>query len=177
MPRKRYKPEEIVAFYREVIRKISELPGVERVAIGTAVPWRDRGFFEAQFTAEGYAKANGEEDPRARFRTVTPGFFDALGVKVIAGRDFTDDDRAAREKVVIVSESVAQRMFPGQDAVNRRFMWTDPVIKFINVSGGPRRIVGVVPDIDDENIVPGPAMSVRRTICDVMMHGRRRSTR
>jgi putative ABC transport system permease protein len=61
---------------------------------------------------------------------------------------------------VIVSQSVAQRMFPDQDAVNRRFLWTDPVIKFIDVSGDPRRIVGVVADVDDENVVPGPAMTV-----------------
>ena len=153
-------PEELAAFYKEIIRRVSELPGVERVAVGTTVPWRDGGFFAAQFTVEGYAKANGEEDPRARFRTVSPGFFRALGVPVIAGRDFTEDDRRGGERVVIVSQSVAQRMFPNQDAVNRRFLWTDPVIKFIDVSGDPRRIVGVVADVDDENVVPGPAMTV-----------------
>ena len=71
-----------------------QLPGVERVALGTVVPWRDPGFFAAQFTVEGYQKANGEEDPRARFRTVSPGFFDALGVRLIAGRDFNESDRA-----------------------------------------------------------------------------------
>ena len=64
------------------------------------------------------------------------------------------------EKVVIVSESLAQRMFLNQDAVNRRFFWTDPVMEFINVSTGPRCIVGVAADIDDENVVPGPAMTV-----------------
>jgi predicted permease len=80
------KPELIIAFYKEVIRRISEVPGVTRVAVGTAVPWRDPGFFSAQFTVEGYAKTNGEEDPRARFRTVSPGFFPALGVRVISGR-------------------------------------------------------------------------------------------
>jgi hypothetical protein len=130
------------------------------VAVGTTVPWRDGGFFAAQFSVEGYVKANGEEDPRARFRTVSPGFFRALGVPVIAGRDFTEDDRRGGERVVIVSQSVAQRMFPSQDAVNRRFLWTDPVIKFIDVSGEPRRIIGVVADVDDENVVPGPAMTV-----------------
>jgi putative ABC transport system permease protein len=154
------KPQEIRGFYQEVLRRVSAVPGVERAAIGTAVPWRDRGFFAAQFTIEGYAKANGEEDPRARFRTVSPGFFASLGVPVVAGRDFTDADRFDADKVVIVSQSLAQRMFPNQDAVNRRLMWTDPVIKFIDVSGGPRRIVGVVADVDDENVVPGPAMTV-----------------
>jgi putative ABC transport system permease protein len=154
------KPQEITGFYREVIRRVSQVPGVERVAIGTAVPWRDKGFFEAQFSAEGYAKANGEEDPRARFRTVSPGFFASLGVPIIAGRDFSDADRHDSDKVVIISQSVAQRLFPTQDALNRRLMWTDPVIKFIDVSPEYRRIIGIVADVDDENVVPGAAMTV-----------------
>jgi putative ABC transport system permease protein len=154
------KPEDISAFYKEAIRRISALPGVEQVALGTVVPWRDPGFFAAQFTAEGYRKANGEEDPRAQFRTVSPGFFSSIGVPIIAGRDFNDGDRRDRDKVVIVSQSLAQRMFPNMDAVNRRLMWTDPVTKFIGVSRDARRIVGVVPDIDDEHIVPSPSMTV-----------------
>jgi len=91
---------------------------------------------------------------------VSPGFFAALGVPIIAGRDFTEADRRAAEPVVIVSQSVAQRMFPTREALDRFFKWTDPVMQFIDVSGGPRRIVGVAADVDDENIVPGPAMSI-----------------
>jgi putative ABC transport system permease protein len=155
-------PDQVVAFYKEAMRRIGELPGVERVAVGTVVPWRDAGAFGPgfQFTAEGYAKANGEEDPRARFRTISPGFFASLGVPIVAGRDFNESDRRSSEPVVIISQSVARRMFPTQDAVNRRLMWTDPVMQFIDVSPAPRRIVGVAADIDDENVVPGPAMSV-----------------
>src|SRR6266852_76067 len=166
------KPEEITAFYREAIRRISELPGVEQVALGTVVPWRDPGFFAAQFTAEGYRKANGEEDPRAQFRTVSPGFFSALGVRIIAGRDFNDSDRRDGERVVIVSQTLAQRMFPNMDAVNRRLMWTDPVTKFIGVSMDPRRIVGVVPDVDDEHVVPSPTMTVYHPMEQEMYGGR-----
>jgi hypothetical protein len=148
--------------YQEALRRISALPGVERVAVGTIVPWRDAGAFGPgfQFNVEGYAKSNGEEDPRARFRTVSPGFFAALGVPIVAGRDFSDADRHDSEKVVIVSESLAKRMFPNQDALNRRLLWTDPVMKFIDVSTQGRRIVGIAGDVDDENIVPGPALSV-----------------
>jgi putative ABC transport system permease protein len=154
-------PEQTRPLYREAIRRISELPGVERVAVGTIVPWREAGaFFAAQFMVEGYAKADGEDDPRGRFRTVSPGFFEALGVPIIAGRDFNAADRSDSEKVVIVSQTLAQRLFPNQDAVNRRLMWTDPVMKFIDVSTGPRRIVGIAADIDDENVIPGPAMVV-----------------
>jgi len=155
-------PQETVRLYKEAIRRISELPGVERVAVGTIVPWRDAGGFGPgfQFTVEGYAKGNGEEDPRARFRTVSPGFFASLGVPIVAGRDFNDADRRDADRVVIVSQSLARRMFPNQDALNRRLMWTDPVMKFIDVSTDGRRIVGIAADIDDENIVPGPALAV-----------------
>ncbi len=154
------KPEEIVGLYRETVRRISALPGVQAVAVGSTVPWRDGGFFAAQFSVEGYNKAAGEDDPRARFRTVTPNYFATLGVPIVAGRDFNEGDRRGAEMVVIISQSLAERMFPGQDAVNRRFQWTDPVIKFIDVSGDMRRIVGVAADVDDENIIPQPQMTV-----------------
>jgi putative ABC transport system permease protein len=154
------KPEEIVGLYRETVRRVAALPGVQTVAVGSTVPWRDGGFFAAQFTVEGYNKAAGEDDPRARFRTVTPNYFATLGVPIVAGRDFNESDRRGGERVVIVSQSLAERMFPGQDAVNRRFQWTDPVIKFIDVSGDMRRIVGVAADVDDENIIPAPQMTV-----------------
>ncbi len=154
-------PDQIVGFYKETLRRIKELPGVDSVAVGTAVPWRDANFgFGLAFSADGHVHAPGEEDPHARFRIISPGFFAALGVPIIAGRDFTDADRRGGEPVVIVSQSVAQRMFPNQDAVNRHIMWTDPVIKFIDVSPMPRRIVGVVADIDDEHVVPSPMLTV-----------------
>jgi predicted permease len=155
-------PDQILGFYKEVMRRTSELPAVDRVAVGTVVPWRDAGAFGPgfQFSADGHVRESGEEDPRARFRTVSPGFFAALGIPLIAGRDFTDADRRDSERVVIVSASLAQRMFPNQDAVNRHLMWTDPVMKFINVNPEPRRIIGVAGDVDDENVVPGPALAV-----------------
>jgi len=155
-------PEQIIAFYKEVMRRIGELPGVERVAVGTLVPWRDAGTFGPgfQFSVEGYAKGVGEDDPRAQFRTVSPGFFAALGVPMVAGRDFSDADRRDSERVVIVSQSLARRVFPNEDAVNHHFTWTDPIMKFIDVSPTPRRIVGIAADVDDQNVVPGPALNV-----------------
>jgi putative ABC transport system permease protein len=154
--------DENVGFYKEAMRRIRELPGVNHVAVGTVVPWRDAGLFGPgfEFRAEGHVRGPGEEDPRAHFRTVSPGFFAALGVPVLAGRDFTEADRRGGEPVVIVSQSLAQRMFPSQDAVNRHLMWTDPVMEFIEVSTAPRRVVGVVADVDDEHVLPGPIMTV-----------------
>ena len=51
-----------------------------------------------------------------------------------------------------------------EDAINRHVFWTDPVIKFASLSPTPRRIVGIAADVDDENVVPGPAMSVYHPI-------------
>jgi putative ABC transport system permease protein len=155
-------PDQIINFYREAIRRIKELPGVDGVAEGTTVPWRDADSFGPgmEFTGEGHVKGSHEEDPLAQFRAVSPGFFAALGAPIIAGRDFNDDDRRGGEPVVIISQSVAQRMFPGQDPVNRHIMWTDPVMDFISMSKGPRRIIGVAADVDDEHVIPRAALTI-----------------
>ena len=157
-------PDERVAFYEHVMRQVGQLPGVERVSLGSSVPWRDGlgQSFGGRFSVEGSARADGEEDPRARWRTTSPGFFATLDVPIIAGRDFTDDDVRNSDNLVIVSQSLAQRMFPSVEAaLNRGLMWTEPnFLQFGGVSGKPRRIVGVTADIDDENIVPGPMMTV-----------------
>ena len=168
-------PDQIVDFYRETIRRVHELPGVDGVAVGANVPWRDAGFFgfALEFTAQGHVRAPGEENPRARFRIVSPGFFAALGVPIIAGRDFNDSDRKSNEPVVIVSESLAKRMFPNQDAVNHHLMWTDPVTKFIAVSDAPRRIIGVAADVDDENVVPGRVLTVYHPLTQQQLWGGR----
>ena len=154
--------DQVVGFYKEAMRRVHQLPGVDGVALGILTPWREGGTFGPgfQFTAEGYHRANAEEDPHSQFRVVSPGFFAALGVPLIAGRDFNDLDRKGSEAVVIISQSVAQRMFPNQEALNRHLTWTDPVMKFIGVTPTPLRIVGVAADIDDEHMVPGPTLTV-----------------
>jgi hypothetical protein len=159
-----------IDFYQEATRRIGGLPGVEDVAVGSFVPWRDAGSFGpgVEFAAEGYDSADGEENPRARLRIVAPHFFDVLGVPILAGRDFTDDDRDGSELVVIVSQSVAQRVFPNGDAVNRHIWWTDPYFgKRI-----PRRIVGIVADADDESVVRGAAPTVYHPVRQIGIAGR-----
>ena len=141
-------------FFREAMRQIGELPGVEGVATGMIVPWRDRGGgMKFQFGFEGYEPAGGEENPTCRLRPVSPGFFAVLGVPVLVGRDFTDGDRRDADLVAIVSESVARRLFPDRDAVNRH-LWMG------QDRSQSRRIVGIVADVDDENVVQEPTMTV-----------------
>jgi predicted permease len=169
-------PQQVVDFYKEAMRRIDALPGVSKTAFGNVVPWRDPGFGPGlQFSADGHVHAAGVEDPRAQWRVISPGFFASLGVPIIAGRDFNaldaqsndDQNNNKEEPVVIVSETLARRMFPNQDAVNRHVYWTDPVLQFFPGTDleksrltAPHRIIGVTADIDDAHVVPEPALSV-----------------
>src|SRR5260370_12162089 len=96
--------------------RIEAVPGVNKTAFGIVVPWRDAGNFGPgfQFSADGYVRGPGEEDPRAQLRTISPSFFAALGVPIIAGRDFNQlDGQIGQDKapVVMRTPTLAQRMF------------------------------------------------------------------
>jgi predicted permease len=147
-----------IAFAERVTGRVEALPGVRRVAVGNVVPWRDAGSFGAgvPFGAEGHTPANGDATPHARVRIVTPGFFAALGVPILAGRDFSGADGSDGERVVIVSRSVARRLFSDGHAIGRRLWWTDPVFGRRDL----RRIVGVVADVDDERVVAAEAFTI-----------------
>jgi putative ABC transport system permease protein len=162
-------PQQVVHFYKEAMGRIDALPGVSKTAFGNVVPWRDGGPAPGlQFAADGHVHAPGVEDPRGQWRVISPGFFAALGVPIITGRDFNDlDGKSNEEPVVIVSETLAQRMFPNQNAVNRHVYWTDPVLQFFPGTDleksrliAPHRIIGVTADIDDGNVVPEPTLTV-----------------
>jgi putative ABC transport system permease protein len=163
--------KKVVNFYREAARRVGALPGVEGAAVTSFVPWRDAGTqsFNVQFTVEGYKPADGEEDPRTRLRMVSPGFFKVVGVPLIAGREFNDDEG---EPVAIVSQSIAQRLFANGDALNRHMWWTDPLFKSLYGKPVLHRIVGVVADVDDEKVIRRPALTVYMPVQQVGFGGR-----
>ncbi len=138
------------ALYTQSVQRISTLPGVEGVALGSHVPWRDANGVRLvfPFTGEGYTPADGEENPRGNMRVVGPRFFSVLGVKLVAGREFTDEDRATAEPVSIVSQSVAQRLFPNGEALNAHVWFTDPLFG----KPVPRRVVGIAADVNDTSL-------------------------
>ena len=154
-------PQQVVDFYKESMRRIDALPGVNKTAFGILVPWRDAGSSVGlQFSADGHVSKPGE-DPRAQFRVISPGFFAALGVPIVAGRDFNELDDQAKEPVAIVSETLAQRMFPNGDALNHHVYWTDPVLQFApGLSIKPQRIIGVTADVDDIHMVPESTVTI-----------------
>jgi putative ABC transport system permease protein len=172
-------PQQVVDFYKESVRQIDALPGVTDTAVGMIAPWRDAGGgfgVGLQFSGDGHV--HDKDDPRALWRTISPGFFTSLGVPIIAGRDFNALDDQNGEPVVIVSATLARQMFPGQDPINRHVYWTDPVLEFATGSAAekarltsPHRIIGVAADMDDEHIVPVPTATIYGSLADGGMFG------
>ena len=142
-------------FHQQVTRRVGELPSVEGVAFGEFTPWRDAGTWPAMpITVEGYTPAAGEET-YAQPRFVSPNFFAVVGLPLVAGREFTEADRDG-EWVAVVSQSLANRMFPNRDVLNRHM--------FLKFPTGPKpvplRIVGVAADVDDMNVKSQPRLTV-----------------
>jgi predicted permease len=171
-------PQQVIDFYRESVRQIDALPGVTETAVGMIAPWRDADNFGPGLQFSGDGHVHGKDDPRALWRTISPGFFSALGVPIIAGRDFNALDDQTHEPVVIVSATLAKQMFPGQDPINRHVYWTDPVLEFVPGTAAekarvtaPHRIIGVAADMDDEHIVPVPTSTVYGSYADGGMFG------
>jgi putative ABC transport system permease protein len=157
--------QQVRDFYKELIRRVEAFPSVNKAAFGMIAPWRDAGSGPTlQFCADGHDHTAPQDDPRAQYRVISPGFFAALGVPIIEGRDFNELDDKNKERVAIISETLAKRMFPNQDPINRHVFWTDPVLKRPGKSPEPpQRIIGVAGDIDDEHIVPEPTVTIYNT--------------
>jgi predicted permease len=153
-------PAQIVNYYRDIARQVQALPGVLGVAVTDFVPLRDR-TYAMQFSIDGHVPAAGENSPRASLQVISPHLFATLGLPVIEGRDFNDADRQGSENVAIISQSVAEKVFPGRSAVGHYIMWTDPIFQFFpGFKPVSRRIVGIVPDIDANHIVARPTLNI-----------------
>ncbi|HEX7959957.1 MAG TPA: ADOP family duplicated permease [Terriglobales bacterium] len=148
-------------YYTRALKEIRALPGVRNAALTQVVPLRDRNF-TFEFSPDGKVLAPNEQAPRAGLQGVSSGFFATLGVPLLEGRDFTDADASeGSEPVAIVSQTLARQLFPDGRALNHYIVWTDPIFQFSS-SGRPKpdRIIGIVADIDNDNLVAQPTTTV-----------------
>ena len=129
-------------FYDTFIERVAALPGVQGVGATTTNPFRQFGFANSVTPEEAVAFAPPSGLVQAGWRAVTPGYFDAAGVPIVAGRAFDAGDRDGGARVVIVSESLAARLWPDGGAVGRRILWG-------GLTGRPRMVVGIAGDIRD----------------------------
>ena len=129
------------AFFNNALARISALPGVEQAAGITFLPMARGGGMRTGYWRSDRPQPGPGESSSTDVRPITPGFFKAMRIQVVAGRDFTAADRTDAPRVIIVSEAAAQRLFPSEDPIGKR------IDVFIGDAGPPYEIVGVVKDI------------------------------
>jgi putative ABC transport system permease protein len=139
LPAARYSTSaERLRAYEDVERRLREQPGVQ--AAGAVSTLALRGFtWSGDATVEGRAPADFERE--LRHKSVTPGYFKAMGIKLLAGRALDDADTLDKPRVTIVNEALARQYFRGEDAIGRRIKFARPTDNDVWVT-----IVGVVAD-------------------------------
>jgi predicted permease len=128
-----YEEEETVQFYRDLLDRVRAYPGVTVAALGETVPL---GFSSSDTSVEipGYIPSP-EERMSIRYNRVSPGYFEAMGIPMIQGREFTDQDNADGPGAIIVNQHFANRFWPGES----------PIGKQVSSAGMERTVVGLVP--------------------------------
>ncbi len=137
----------MMRFFERVQERVATLPGVTAAAISYELP--AFGFPTGRgFLIEGQPPPKPDQVPGAPINGITPGYFAALGTRVLRGRDFTRQDRSDAPRVIILSETMARTFFPGQEAVGRRLAYYDENVPVW------MEVVGVVPDVRFLNVGP-----------------------
>ncbi len=151
--------------YRDVIDKARTVPGLVSVGATKDAPFRGNGERDS-FGPPGYVVKAGEDPPTARMMHVSDGYFQTIGARIIAGREFASTDRADGPNIILVNEAFAKHWFPGENAVGKSIVMAPTRI---NTRGEPAQIIGVVGDIRQTSMdEPG-----RETIYeDNMLNGR-----
>jgi predicted permease len=119
-------------FYRQLQQRLAQLPGVEEAALSSWFPLGLAGCKGHGVEVEGYVRPSGE-NPTYEYSTISPRYFALMGIPLLSGRDFTDADEEGALNVAIVNEHFAQKFWPGQDPLGRKF----------RAGGRTRTIVGV----------------------------------
>ena len=144
LPQKKYAgPPQMARFAEQLAQQVSTLPGVAATGVARILPIVHD--LPTGFYFEGRSRENDNELPQTNYSAVSPGYFKAMGIPLIAGRAFTETDAQDAPRVAIISQTLAQRYFPNSDAIGKR----------INVNTGPesyREIVGIVGDVKQNGL-------------------------
>ena len=154
LPESRYEePVEQVAFFDELLPRLESIPGVRNASGVMALPLSGMSFV-LTFEVAGRPPVPPSQQPAMQVRIATADYFSSIGIPLTRGRYFTDDDRAGTPRVVLITETAAQRFFPGED----------PIGKTITLGWGRAgsdraggEVVGIIGDIRDAGLAePNP---------------------
>jgi predicted permease len=132
-------PADVVRFHRQAVDRVAQIPGVRAVGSARVLPLaRSIGDWSIKIEGRPYVP---EENPNGDFQAVTPGYFQAMSLRLIRGRFLTDADREGTQPVVVINDTMASRYWPGEDAIGRQFhMGTDdkPWLTIVGIAGNVR---------------------------------------
>lgn len=139
-----------LAFFSQLEKRLTQVPGVTQIALSNSLP--PSGSMQATFFASievpGHPRPPEGTGGMVGYRMVTPSYFGALGIQIVQGRGFTEQDRAPTERSVIISEKLAAKLFPNEDPVGKSLRFTT------FSSGGPwRTVVGVAANVKNSGLV------------------------
>jgi len=151
LPADRYaEPESRIGFYTRLREELAALPGVEQVGIVSLLPLRDPGN-DVRIARPDQLAALSVFGQTAYQRAALPGYFEAMGIPLLAGRDVAETDDETAPPVIVLSRSTARSLFEDQDPIGRSVgvdVGTDEL--------EPRQVVGVVGDVITSGIASGP---------------------
>jgi predicted permease len=128
-------PERRIAYFDEVLRRVKAIPGVESAGITDALPLGRNRTWGARAKGVTYERGKG---PSAFVRIVSDGYPAAMGIPLLAGRDISERDTASSEPVIMINETMARTVWPGQDPIGKIIL---------NACSPERRVIGVVGDV------------------------------
>ncbi len=146
--------ERRITFFEEVLRRVRELPGVHSVAVAGNLPLTYNGD-SMPIGVEGIPDPPPDQAADVIYRAIGPGYFGTMGISLVRGRDFTDQDTADTRYVVVVTEKTAQHYWPGQDPIGKR------IKPGSSTSDAPwREVIGVVKDVRQNDFIAPPKMQM-----------------
>jgi putative ABC transport system permease protein len=144
------KDEQVVAFYRNVLDRVHALPGVEAAGIVSVLPF-SANYDNCGFFIEAKPLANPTQAPSARRYVITPNYLRAMGIPLLHGRQFNEQDDAKSPLVALISKTAADRNWPGEDPIGKR-------IRLGGSDSELRTIVGIVGDVRQKGLDDRPGI-------------------
>ncbi|MGE5736459.1 MAG: ABC transporter permease [Acidobacteriota bacterium] len=131
-------PQQTSLFYEQVRQQVKAVPGVTSAALVTSLPFS--GGSIQPVGLEGHPVVAMADQPEVPVRLISADYFRSMGIAILQGREFTDNDTSERPRVAVISEAMAKRFWPGERAIGKHVSLTFS-------QGGPREIVGVVDNV------------------------------
>jgi putative ABC transport system permease protein len=147
---------QLISFHQQLLTRVESLPGVKGVGTVSILPLL--GGNTARFVAEGQPRPRPGDETEANIRDVSSDYFRVMEVPLIKGRAFTDQDKENTPNVIIINQTLANKLFPGQDAVGQRLRYTAMELEPFEIVGvvGDEKVTGL--DSATTPVVYGPFM-------------------